>query len=121
MDQCLARQFLRLKRAGVKPMTWLQSHSLLMQMIVPACDLEAVIKCAGAWETVAANIARLTENTVVGRTVFGFCGTLVSASQYKTQIENLLIELKKTGVTDDTLADFKIKAQAAADTYKAAT
>eukprot|EP00972_Heterocapsa_arctica_P074882 11052430-Heterocapsa_arctica.AAC.1 len=68
MDASLARQFLMLKRSGVKPHTWLGNHMQLMGLLCPANDLQKVVAAAGGWEGVAANITNLMESSTVGRT-----------------------------------------------------
>eukprot|EP00972_Heterocapsa_arctica_P016206 2390031-Heterocapsa_arctica.AAC.1 len=76
MDASLSRQFLRMKKSGVRPHTWLSNHMDLMGLLVPAVDLEAVIKAAGEWDGVSEHIQNLMDSSEVGRTVFSFCSQL---------------------------------------------
>lgn len=119
MDASLARQFLRLKRSGVKPHTWLANHMQLMGLLVPAQDLQKVVQAAGEWEGVADSIKNLMDSSTVGRTVFSFCSQLVNASHFKKNLEDMLEQLKKGGIDDQSVEDFKEKAKKAADSFKA--
>ena len=51
-DPSLARQYLRLKKAGVQVLTWLQTHMDLAIMLLDKSDLEAVMGAKGGWGTV---------------------------------------------------------------------
>lgn len=119
MDSALSRQFLRLKRSGVKPHTWLNNHLELVGLLVPAADLRKVVEAHGEWKAVAGSIKNLMDSSQIGRTVFSFCSQLVSASTYKVEIEKFLAELKEQGITEQTVATFKSKAQKAAEEFKA--
>lgn len=119
MDASLSRQFLRLKRSGVKPHTWLGNHIELMGLLVPAHDLQEVVRAAGEWECVASSIKNLIESSLVGRTVFSFCSQLVTASHYKKRLDELLARLQAAGFSSAAMDDFKQDAQKAADDFKA--
>ena len=119
MDSALARQFLRLKRSGVRPHTWLTNHLAMVGILVPATDLRKVVEAAGEWEAVATNIKNLMDSSLIGRTVFGFCAHLVNASQYKATLEKLLDDLKDAGISAESVDVYKKKAQTAADHFTA--
>jgi hypothetical protein len=121
MDASLARQFLRLKRSGVKPHTWLANHMSLMGLLVPTKDLQKVVQADGEWEQVSDSIKNLMESSNVGRTVFSFCSQLVNASHYKAAVDSLLDDLRAEKFTDEAMATYKDKAQQAADHFKAPT
>jgi hypothetical protein len=59
-DAALARQFLRLKKAGVQVLTWLQTHMELATMLLDKVDIEAVMSAKGTWQNVGPQVARLT-------------------------------------------------------------
>jgi hypothetical protein len=119
MDASLTRQFLRLKRSGVKPHTWLANHMQLMSLLVPNKDLQKVLNADGEWQGVADSIKNLMESSSVGRTVFSFCSQLVNASHYKAMLDSMLLELKASGFKECEMEKFKVKAQKAADSFKA--
>jgi hypothetical protein len=119
MDQCLSRNYLRLKRSGIRALTWLRTHSHILKILVPMADLEVVLKAEGEWSTVGTEITRLMESSVVARTIFGFCGQLLSSSNYKAKIEQYLEVLGNAPVTDVTIKEFKAKALSAATAFKA--
>ena len=119
MDAALSRQFLRLKRSGVRPHTWLANHMQLMGLLVPNNDLEKVLQADGEWHGVADSIKNLMESSQAGRTVFSFCSLLVTASHYKSQLDTMLRELKLNGFKKEEIAKFKTKAQKLADSFKA--
>lgn len=118
MDQCLSRNYLRLKKSGVRTTTWLKSHSHLLQILVPMAAFNRVLAAEGEWGTVANEITTLMDSSVVARTIFGFCGQLLSASNYMSKIEQYLGELASS-ITMDSIESFKVKAQAAATAFKA--
>jgi len=119
MDASLTRQFLRLKRSGVRPHTWLANHMQLMGLLVPSKDLQKVLSADGEWQGVADSIMNLMESSNVGRTVFSFCSQLVNASHYKAMLDSMLLELKASGFKECEMEKFKVKAQKAADSFKA--
>jgi hypothetical protein len=119
MDQCLSRNYLRLKRSGIRALTWLRTHSDILKLLLPMDDLDVVLKAEGEWSTVGAEITRLMESSVTARTIFGFCGQLLSSSNYKAKIEQYLEVLGGEDITDATIAEFKKKAQSAATAFKA--
>ena len=119
MDASLARQFLRLKRSGVKVPTWLASHLDLLSLLVPERDLHRVYQANGAWDLVADSIKNLMDSSLVGKTVFSFCSALVNAAHYKSLLEGMLEEIKATNFDEQKILDYKIKAKEAADSFKA--
>ena len=119
MDGSLSRQFLRLKRSGVKPHTWLGNHMDMLSLLVPSRDLERVLQANGEWEGVADSIKNLMDSSAVGKTVFSLCSQLVNASHYKMLLERMLAEVEAAEFDEQVLAKFKEDAQKAADSFKA--
>jgi hypothetical protein len=78
-DASLARQFLRLKKAGVQVLTWLQNHMELASMLMDVADLNAVMGAKGSWSDVGPQVARLTSSGQLGVALFGFAGQLVNS------------------------------------------
>jgi hypothetical protein len=119
MDASLSRQFLRLKRSGVKPHTWLANHMDMLSLLVPERDLQRVLQANGEWEGVADSIKNLMESSVVGKTVFSFCSQLVNASHYKMLLERMLADIKRDGWSEIAIDLYRGEAQKAADSFKA--
>ena len=89
-DKVLSRQYTRLRKAGVQPWTWLQSHLQLCALVLPLAELEAVMAAKGEWSAVASEISILMSCGTLGGTIFTFAGLMVNAAQYRTKIEQLL-------------------------------
>ena len=119
MDASLSRQFLRMKRSGVKVPTWLANHMELLSLLVPEKDLQRVLQANGQWDGVADSIKNLMDSSLVGKTVFSFCITLVNAAHYKGLLEKMLEEIKDLDFNDEAIKDYKAKAKQAADAFKA--
>ena len=119
MDQCLSRNYLRLKKNGIRPVTWLKTCRGILAILVDTADLDAVLKAEGEWSIVSDEITRLMESSVAARTIFSFCGQLLSASNYKNKIEQYLEILEAKGITEASIAEFKNNAQSAATAFKA--
>ena len=119
MDQCLSRNYHRLNKNGIRPVTWLKTCRGILAILVPIADLDAVLKAEGEWSIVGDETARLMESSVAARTIFSFCGQLLSASNYKAKIEQYLEALVAKGITEASIAEFKNQAQPAATAFKA--
>ena len=119
MDQCLSRNYLRLEKNGIRPVTWLKTCRGILAILVDTADLDAVLKAEGEWSIVSDEITRLMESSVAARTIFSFCGQLLSASNYKNKIEQYLEILEAKGITEASIAEFKNNAQSAATAFKA--
>ena len=90
MDSAPSRQFLRLKRSGVKPHTWLNNHLELVGLLVPAADLRKVVEAHGEWKMVAGPIKNLMDSSQIGRTVFSFCSAGAAAARASSASSSLL-------------------------------
>ena len=119
MDASLSRQFLRLKRSGVKVPNWLSNHMELLSLLVPEKDLQRVFQANGQWDGVADSIKNLMGSSRVGKTVFSFRITLANAAHYKGVLEKLLEEIKDLDFDEEATKDYKTKAKRAADSFKA--
>ena len=119
MDQCLSRNYFRLKKNGIRPETWLKTCRGILAILVSIADFDAVQKAEGEWSIVSDEVTRLMESSVAARTIFSFCGQLLSASNYKAKIEQYLEALDTKGTTEASIAEFKTNAQSAATAFKA--
>lgn len=118
-DKVLSRQYTRLRKAGVKPWTWLQHHLTMCALVLPLAELQKVMASGGDWASVASEISSLMTCGNLGSTIFTFAGLLVNASQYKQKIEQLLGTLFKFEVTEKAIIKFKADAEEAPNTTKA--
>lgn len=119
-DKVLSRQYTRLRKAGVQPWTWLQSHLQLCALVLPLAELEAVMAAKGDWSAVASEISILMSCGTLGGTIFTFAGLMVNAAQYRTKIEQLLDTLfDDEDITEEGIAHFKTVAEEAALSFKA--
>ena len=119
-DKVLSRQYTRLRKAGVQPWTWLQSHLQLCALVLPLAELQKVMDANGDWAAVASEISSLMACGTLGSTIFTFAGLLVNASQYKQRIEELLETLFNEGkVTEEAITQFKADAEEASTAFKA--
>ena len=119
-DKVLGRQYTRLRKAGVQPWMWLQSHLRLCALVLPLSDLEKVMAARGDWAGVASEISSLMTCGTLGSTIFTFAGLMVNASQYKNKIEQLLDTLfLEESVTEAAIAKFKADAEEASTSFKA--
>ena len=100
-------------------MTWLNTCRGILAILVPIADLDSVLKAEGEWSIVSDEITRLMESSVAARTIFSFCGQLLSASNYKAKVEQYLGALDTKGITEASIAEFKTNAQSAATAFKA--
>ena len=81
--------------------------------------LDAVLKAGGERGFVGVEVTRPMEPSVVARTIFGFCGQPLSASNYKAKIEQYFEALDATGITEAGITESKQEAQSAAAAFKA--
>jgi len=115
----LCRQFARMKKAGVKPSTWLENRIGLCKPVLPAVPLTAVVATGGKWHEVSREIQQLMAHSALGKTIFNMAGLAGNAHAYKQKISDLLDIVVESGFSEDALATFKKGAEAAADSLKA--
>ena len=118
-DDMLCRQFARMKKAGVRPSTWLANHVALCELVPPSVPLHAVVASQGSWSTVSAELEQLMSHSSLGKQIFNMAGLAVNAHTYKTKITELLTTCVDAGFSDDAVATFKKEAEEAADAFKA--
>ena len=117
-DKVLSRQYTRLRKAGVKPWTWLQHHLTMCALVLPLAELQKVM-ASGDWASVGSEISVLMQCGNLGSTIFTFAGLLANASHYKQKIEQLLETLFEAEVTEKAIIQFKADAEEASNTTKA--
>ena len=119
-DKVLSRQYARLRKAGVQPWTWLQSHLQLCALVLPLAEVERVMSAKGNWAAVASKVSSLMQCGTLGSTIFTFAGLMVNASQYKQKLEELLDTLfSEESVTEEAINQFKKDAEEASSAFKA--
>lgn len=105
-DAALARQFTRLKRAGVTPTTWLRSHVELASVLLDRSDMDAVL-AAGSWKEVSPQVARLTTSCQLGAALFQFAGVMANSATFADEVKSELTRLFQGGATELKLGAFK--------------
>ena len=118
-DAVLARQYNRLRRQGVRPHIWLETHFDLLALVAPAEDARRVRETEGNWECVAESIKRLIDSSATGASVFSFCQTLVSAAQFADLVAGLLPAVRAANFSPEALKQFKQQAQLHTDKMQA--
>ena len=112
VDSCLCRQFLSLRKAGVKPQTWLDSNWSLARLLMEEADLQAVKHSAGNWKAVATHVARLTASSSLGQALFGYAEQLVSSAIFEDKVEKDVADLLTADVTADKVRDVRVACEA---------
>jgi hypothetical protein len=118
-DDTLSRQFARLKKAGVATITYLQTHSDLLLLVMPKAPLEKVLKAGGDWTKCSDSIAALLSVGNLGKTVFSFAGLHANAAAFAACIEIGLAKLETDGITTENIKIFKDAMAAKTEEYKA--
>jgi len=118
-DDTLSRQFARLKKAGVATITYLQTHSDLLQLVMPAAPLDAVLKASGDWSKVGDQVSQLLSCGNLGKTVFSFAGLHANAAAFAGCIEIALAKLADDGITAENIQIFKDTMSEKTEEYKA--
>jgi hypothetical protein len=118
-DECLTRQFNRLKKAGVKTTTYIETHLRLLTLVLPREPLEKVIQAKGDFSKVTEEVQELLSAGPLGKSLFSFAGLHANAAQYQKAIDGLLDELMASGVSNKSIEKFKEEAAARATAFKA--
>lgn len=106
-DASLARQYQRLKTAGVQVSTCLSTHFETASLIMDRSDLTAIVAAEGSWAEAAPQVARLAGGSQLGATVFGYAGMLVNSEAYRAEIDQLFSALFEGDFNMDDVATFK--------------
>ncbi len=118
-DDCLTRQFNRLKKAGVKTTTYIETRLKLLTLVLPKEPLEKVIQASGDFSQVTEEVQELLSAGPLGKSLFSFAGLHANAGQYQKAIEGLLDELMASGVSSQSIQKVKEEAAAKATAFKA--
>lgn len=105
-DAALARQFTRLKRAGVTLTTWLRSHLELSSALLDRIDMGAVL-AASSWKDVSPQVARLTTSCQLGAALLQFAGVMANSATFADEVKIALQVLVAGGASQAKMAIFK--------------
>lgn len=98
-DGALARQYLRLKKAGGQVLTWATTHMDLALLLVDKTDVDTVIQAKGNSAEVGPQVSRLTSAGHLGRELFGFAGMLIASASFSAEIDSTLKAFANSAIT----------------------
>ena len=107
-DECLGRQFNRLKKASVKTSTYLDTHAGLLELVLPKTPLKAVLAAKGDWAAVDAEIQLLLGAGNLGKSLFTFAGLSANAASFQREIGQLLDIVVQGKFSQAAIDSFKI-------------
>lgn len=111
-DNALANQVSRMKKSGVKSLTWLKSNKAIACLILSVEDVDAILTAEGSWELVASQLSRVVRCSKLGHLLFHFAFALVNNKAFAIQVQELVDEvMKQRLVTAAVVGDFRAKAQ----------
>jgi len=118
-DDCLTRQFSRLKKASVKTTTYLETHAGLLTLVLPKGPFEAVLAAKGDWAKVDEHVETLLGSGPLGRALFTFAGLSANAASFQKCIDALLDTVVQERFSQAAIDDFKLAAAARTEEFKA--
>ena len=118
-DDCLSRQFNRLKKASVKTMTYLETHAELLSLVLPKGPLDAVISAQGDWGKASDHVEALLGSGPLGRALFTFAGLTANATSFQKAIDSMLDLVVQQSFSKEAIEHFKVEAAACTDQFKA--
>lgn len=118
-DDTLTRQYNRLKKAQVKTITYLETHSDLLGLVLPRQPLLAAVACHGEWGLAKDAILELLATGPLGKALFTFAGLSANSGAFMKGIDGLLEKLATEGFTDDKINEFKKDAAALTTEFEA--
>ena len=118
-DDCLSRQFNRLRKASVKTATYLETHAGLVTLVLPKVPLDAVIAAKGDWARVGDHIETLLGSGPLGRALFTFAGLSANALTFQKGIDSLLDTVVAERFTKQAIDEFKSAAALRTEDFKA--
>jgi hypothetical protein len=119
MDDCLGRQFARLKKVHVKTATYLETHSELLALVLPAAPLHAVVAAKGDWAAVHEEVQALLGAGPLGKALFTFAGLAANAASFALFVDSKLKDLVDEGFAPDKVVAFKAAVAEKVQEFKA--
>jgi hypothetical protein len=115
----LSRQFSRLKKAQVKTITYLDTHSDLLALVLPKEPLLAAVACRGEWGQASDAIQQLLASGPLGKSLFTFAGLAANSAAFAKDIEAMLDIVIAAGFDDSKINDFKAQAAKKTEEFQA--
>ena len=115
------RQYHRLRKAGVKTPTWVETHLGIAGIVLPRDDLNAVVASGlHNWRQVSPQVARLTSASKLGAAVFGALAGKVNSYAFEQDIMKHVTELLETRLTTKDIDNSKAKCEVVVLQFKQA-
>ena len=118
-DDCLGRQFNRLRKASVKTATYLETHAGPLTLALPKAPLDAVIAARGDWARVDDHIETLLNSGPLGRALFTFAGLGANALTFQRAVDSLLDTVVAERFSKQAIDEFKSAAALRTEDFKA--
>lgn len=117
-EDTLARQFSRLRKAGVTTMTYVETHKDLLKLVLPPDALEDVIKAGGDWGKCGTAVSKLLDGSLLGKTIFHAAGAFALSADFQKDLDKILAQLETKGISAETITEAKVQLAEATDSFK---
>ena len=118
LDAALAAHWRRMKSNGVKIETWWPAQQAVASLVVDSSDTQAVIACAGAWEKVAPQIARLTSRSHLGEAMWCHATVQLNTRGFQSEVDAVIKKHFQEKITMSELLACRKEIQGVSDKYR---